>query len=315
MEGSGEMAERYAVVIVTYNRLALLKECIRCVEMQTVPVAEIIIVNNASTDGTVEFLAEKERQSDKLSVVECHENIGGAGGFHEGIAKAVEEDADLVLLIDDDAMLGSDYMERILEVRKKSPAYHAFAGAVMTDGEIDTFHRKNFRKYGLKTASCALACYQQDSFECDMASFCGIIVETSIVKKIGLPLSEYFIWHDDTEYCLRINKFTKILVVPQAILIHKTSNYQGVYPRKYDWREYYGIRNRILYVKRHGTLFDLLLTRIDIFWNVQFRNWLFGLVRRSGYDWAYERRLVREALENAEEDQVKNVIIERERPV
>lgn len=305
------MARRYAVVIVTYNRLTLLKECIQCVETQTIPATRIIVVNNASTDKTTDFLSEKRKQNDKFYIIECKQNIGGAGGFYKGVKKASEEDIDMMLLIDDDAMIADNYMEQIFEAKESNTSYHAFAGVVLVDGKIDIFHRKNIRKYGLKTVNCTQECYQNKSFECDVVSFCGMVVEISVVNKIGFPLKEYFIWHDDTEYSLRINKYTKFLVVPQAVLVHKTKNYQGSYPRRYDWREYYGIRNRLLYVKKHGTPVDWLLTRIDIFWNAEFRNWLFGVIKKNGYDWAYEKKLVRAALKDAKEDQTRNVIINK----
>ena len=107
------MARRYAVVIVTYNRLTLLKECIQCVETQTIPATKIIVVNNASTDKTTDFLSEKRKQNDKFYIIECKQNIGGAGGFYKGVKKASEEDIDMMLLIDDDAMIADNYMEQI----------------------------------------------------------------------------------------------------------------------------------------------------------------------------------------------------------
>ena len=128
----------YAVVIVTYNRAVLLRECVSQVEKQTVPASRIIVVNNASTDDTKEFLEELSRRGTMYQIIECSRNLGGAGGFARGIACAMNSSVDCVLLIDDDAMLSVDYMERLLAARDKNPQYGAFAGSVLVDGRIDT---------------------------------------------------------------------------------------------------------------------------------------------------------------------------------
>jgi GT2 family glycosyltransferase len=70
-------------VIVTCNRLSLLKECISAVLSQTFSVYKIIVVNNASTDGTADYLKSLDKQ--KLELITCAKNTGGAGGFNRGM--------------------------------------------------------------------------------------------------------------------------------------------------------------------------------------------------------------------------------------
>lgn len=72
------MEENYVVVIVTHNRLELLKECLTHVEAQTTAAMQIIVVDNASEDGTAQFLREKANHCG-YRVLTCAENIGGAG--------------------------------------------------------------------------------------------------------------------------------------------------------------------------------------------------------------------------------------------
>lgn len=298
------MEAEYAVVVVTYNRLELLKECLAQVERQTVPAKKIIVVNNASTDGTEEFLREQKEKCGHYRILTCAENLGGAGGFEKGIQEAAEEPAACILLIDDDAVLENNYMEKIMEARREHPEYQAFAGTVITAGKIDTFHRRNIERPGLRLKNCPENCYTGlragQPFACDIASFCGMVVDRELVRKAGLPCSEYFIWFDDTEYSMRINRYTRFLVIPDAKLNHKTAAEVSKHPhRRYDWREYYGIRNRILCVKKHGNTLDRAVNGADMFWHIVFRNWLFGVVNMDDYDWAYENRLVKEAYRDA----------------
>ena len=169
------MAADYAVVVVTYNRLELLKECLKQVENQTVPAKRIIVVNNASTDGTAEYLRECKEKNKQYRTITCMENLGGAGGFAKGIQVSTEEKVDCVLMIDDDAILRNDYMENIMEARQYYPDYQAFAGTVMTAGRIDTWHRRNIAKPGMRLINCPensyTGKYEGQPFACDIASF------------------------------------------------------------------------------------------------------------------------------------------------
>lgn len=298
------MAADYAVVVVTYNRLKLLKECLQQVENQTISAKRIIVVNNASTDGTAVYLGENKAKDRRYRIIACEENLGGAGGFKKGIQAFTEGKEDCVLMIDDDAILEKDYMEKIIEARRRYPDYQAFAGTVMTSGRIDTFHRRNIARPGLRLINCPENSYtgevEDRPFACDIASFCGMVVNRELVGKVGLPCSEYFIWFDDTDYSMRINRYTRFLVIPDARLDHRTvPNAQRHPHRRYDWKEYYGIRNRILWVKEHGNVLDRVVNGADMFCHIVFRNWLFGVINMDDYDWAYENRLVREAYRDA----------------
>lgn len=302
----------YAVVIVTYNREQLLWECVDCVENQTTAPNSIIIVNNASTDGTLNYLEKLKRKSDTFDIINLPQNIGGAGGFAKGMERALLKDVDCVLIIDDDAMIEKHYMQHILQMRLENPQYKAFAGTVKTDGKIDTFHRRNLQKIGLMSQNCKEQEYGKPFFTCDIASFCGMVVDIDLVRQIGLPRAEYFIWYDDTEYSLRIRQHSQILVVTTAELNHKTLQISIACPRRYDWKDYFAVRNRLLMVKEHGNLIDKAVNFADLFIHVIFRNWLFGMIKRDGYSWKYERRLVAEAIRNARSKELKNVIIRRE---
>jgi hypothetical protein len=300
-ERLGMKYTRYAIVIVTCNRINLLQECIEKVEGQTAPAEYIVIVNNASTDGTREWLGKINDK--RYDIINLEKNIGGAGGFAKGIEAALQKDAECVLIIDDDAIIDEHYLEKLIEARNENPNYKAFAGTVTVQGKIDTFHRRNMTKVGFLPKQINQGEYNKPYFICDIASFCGMLVDTDIIKQIGLPHAEYFIWYDDTEYSLRINKFTKFMVVPEARLNHKTKPHQTTYPRRYDWREYYAVRNRILMVREHGNVCDRAVNYIDLFINVIFRNWLFGVIRKDGYDWKYEKGLVKKAVSDAHRGQ------------
>lgn len=305
------MPGRYAVVIVTYNRVQLLRECVAHARAQTIPPDSMIVVDNASTDGTEAYLEELAQESG-IEVIGLPRNVGGAGGFAKGMERALKKDVDCVLLIDDDAMIAEDYMEKILAARERHPQYRAWAGTVEKDGRIDTFHRRTLLKYGLLSRNISEEAYRQEWFVCDIASFCGMVVDIGLVREIGLPHVQYFICYDDTEYSLRICRHSRFLVATDAVLDHRSRMQAQSRPRRYDWKDYYSIRNRLLMVKEHGNMVDKAVNFMDIFIHVIFRNWLFGLVRRDHYDWRYERSLVSAAFrDSGKEKPVTGKVSER----
>ena len=104
-------ADRVAAVVVTLNRLPLLQKCIEKLETQTVP-CDILVVNNASTDGTAAWLSEREAVNSRIHVKNTGANLGGAGGFHFGMRWAVHAMAD-----NNGSSIATDSPERIERYR------------------------------------------------------------------------------------------------------------------------------------------------------------------------------------------------------
>ena len=252
---------RNGVVIVTYNRLSLLKGCLACAAGQTLPFSEIIIVDNCSTDGTGEYLdafAAEAKDADvpacRVTVFHEKENLGGAGGFYRGMEAARSMDLDWLLIIDDDAMIRPDYMEILTDYGRAHSSVQALAGSVFVDGAIHTMHRRNVTSRLLFVESNIPETeYEKESFSCDCATFCGLLIRGSVMEQVGLPKREYFIWYDDSEYSLRLQELGGIVCVPAAVLDHKTvipKETEGLLERT-SWRHYYGYRNRYDTARQH----------------------------------------------------------------
>ena len=243
---------KFGVIIVTYNRLALLKECVSCVLAQTEPFSNVCIIDNHSSDGTAGWLktlpASVQAETGSCTgpffdICRLEENLGGAGGFACGMKRLSDTDCDWILIIDDDAMIAPDY---VAELKKAviNHKYLAYSGTVTTRGTIDTSHRRflkcpTFMFY----EPVPEAAYGSPSFEYDISTFCGLLIKTSLVREIGFPKTEYFIWFDDTEYCMRFHSRSRILNVNTAVLNHRTAP-PGDAPLV-SWKNYYGVRNAI----------------------------------------------------------------------
>src|SRR5260370_41917608 len=103
-----------AAVIVTFNRKHLLGKCLEAVRAQTRPCEGLFIIDNASSDGTYEYLAAQRLLDQSTEYVRLPFNSGSAGGFHEGMRRAYEAGFEWLWLMDDDGCPAPDCLERLL---------------------------------------------------------------------------------------------------------------------------------------------------------------------------------------------------------
>src|SRR3954452_24791288 len=102
-------------LVVTYHRWALLEECLRAIDAQSVRPAQLILVDNASTDGTPDRLRERGwLDRPDVRFLRLDENLGSSGGFARGFEAARDTDAEWLWTMDDDAEPALDCLERLL---------------------------------------------------------------------------------------------------------------------------------------------------------------------------------------------------------
>lgn len=254
------------VIMVTYNRKKLLLESLSALLNQSCSIRKIILIDNASTDGTEEAL--QQAQIFDRGNIEYHrldKNYGGAGGFHFGVKKALGSENQWLFLIDDDAMAQPDTIENLSRhLKNKNNIYAPIA--------LD--RDREHICWPLNHQSKRLSLYShinKELIETTMAPFLGFTIHTSLIKQIGLPDKDFFISGDDVEYGNRVLcKAGHIYIVTNSILIHPvppryTVNISGLTFNclKLDpWRRYYDIRNRLLIAKSPNTLNIHLLTTL-----------------------------------------------------
>lgn len=243
------------VVIVTYNRKEMLEQTLKQFSMQTKKPAYIIVVNNASSDETEHYLTiwEEENEDYRKIVLNLKDNIGGSGGFYEGLKYSLKCDADWVWVSDDDAIPEINAIEEsynYLESQKENlNQISAICGQVINYGKIDINHRKNYFAKGIRILELPIPEeeYEKKEFELNAFSYVGTIISREKLKQVGLTLKDYFIWWDDTEHSLRLSKVGKIICVP-AIQIHHDVGSEGI---EVNWKTYYGFRNMTDMYRRH----------------------------------------------------------------
>ena len=245
---------KLGVVIVTFNRLKLLHECLEACLNQSYPFQEIFIVNNASTDGTAEYL--KEINNPKVKVFTSQKNLGGSYGFYVGVKHYEKTKLDYVVLIDDDAILDKNYNQFIVKYMSDNLGISGYSGVVKTDGKIQFEHRRHLKNPNVfKETNSSIEEYHKKYFDYELSTFCGLFIPVKLIKKIKYPAKDFFIWFDDTEYSLRLLKYGKIRNINTAILNHKTTILLN---KGHTWKSYYSLRNKIIILKKYFSKFQLI---------------------------------------------------------
>lgn len=252
-------------VVVTYNRLELLKECLAALERETVP-CNVFVVDNASTDGTTEWLAEYVKSRKSVHCRTTERNVGGAGGFNLGIRWATEAGYDFVWVMDDDCIPDERALEELLAAdRELSGCYGFLSSRVLwRDGTLCTMNVqrktpfKDNRDFDGKLVRIA------------MASFVSLFIPVPVVKKVGLPIKEFFIWTDDWEYTRRISRLYPCYLANRSVVTHKSKVNAGadIATENADrlYRFNYLYRNDVCLYRREG-LSGLIYELLRLTWH------------------------------------------------
>ena len=240
-------------VVVTYNRLDKLKKALESYSTQTLLPKYLVVVDNASTDGTAAYLADWEKQEEKFTkiVITAAENMGGSGGFYLGQERAMELDADWIMLADDDAYPETNYLEGMYQfiTTQDSDTLSIVCGKVIQNGTYISKHRAYLKnRWTLNFAAPApKKFYVKDYFEIDFASYVGILINRKKLKQVGLVTKDFFIWNDDHEHTYRLKKVGRIVCLPAFTILHDAAGDHF----ELSWKLFYGFRNSIILLKKH----------------------------------------------------------------
>ncbi|AKT52393.1 glycosyltransferase [Arsenicicoccus sp. oral taxon 190] len=242
-------ATTVVAVVVTWNRRELLRETLAALRAQTHRLARVVVVDNASDDGTGELLRDElAAGTGDLEVVTARHNTGGAGGFALGIRHALGDAGtacDALWLMDDDTVPTATALAELVRARDTHPLGTPAVVAsrvVWTDGRdhpMNTPRPSPFATPRERAAAAAIGCVPVRS-----ASFVSVLCDAAVVRERGLPVADYFLWNDDFEYSTRLVRGGHAIACPRSVVVHNTKTF-GSTDADPGPRFYFEVRNKV----------------------------------------------------------------------
>lgn len=237
-------------IVVTHNRREMLERCLRALASQSRPADRVVVVDNASTDGTPGMIRADHPDVDLLAL---RENEGGAGGFHEGMKRAHEHGAEWMWLMDDDTIPAPDSLEELLAAPPRlgcgGPPTLLASKVVWRDGGV---HPMNFPTPERTRMQRVIGGAERGLMPLRAATFVSLLVHRGVVDRHGLPLKHFFIWSDDIEYTSRAVLGGELgYLVPSSVALHDTATAHSVRSAPPE-RFYFHVRNTIFMVRGPG---------------------------------------------------------------
>ena len=231
-------------VVVTHNRRELLAECLSALAQGGEFLRKIIVVDNASTDGTDLFLQAETAASDsRMEFLRLEANVGGAGGFHAGIRRAMQTSTAWIWLLDDDTIVRPEALSALFGARDSFPPGQKpsllVSRALWSDGTMHPMNVPRLKRNDQLESMCLAA--ERRTLSIRSCSFVSVLVHRSLVERYGLPEGGYFIWNDDVEYTARILRHQFGVMVPASVVLHKTAARMSPTGPRF----YYALRNQL----------------------------------------------------------------------
>lgn len=245
-----EQGCRLVAVVVTHDRLAKLRVTLaRLLAASPADLDAVVVVDNASRDGTGAWLAEQE--DPRLCVLTQTGNLGGAGGFETGMRLATTRfDPDWMVLMDDDARPAPDALAAFHALSANN--WDAVAAAVyFPDGSLCPVNRPSYNPFSGRVHVTA-AEYEGPAIAVDAATFVGLFVSRAAIARVGYPDGRLFVYGDDGLFTLALSQAGgRIGFEPAIRFEHDCSTFDG---HRFQplWKVYYYHRNLLLFYRRAG---------------------------------------------------------------
>jgi glycosyltransferase involved in cell wall biosynthesis len=216
-------APKVVASVVTFNRVDGLLKCLAALAAQTTKPAEVLVVDNGSTDGTERAVAESGiAQQLPLVYVRLARNAGAAGGYHVAFREALKRSPDWIWVMPDDAVAEPDALEQMLSSEPtQSDRTAALCPAVRgPNGHLQPEYTGGTYRFGQRVP-VSPGEHDANAVRIEHSSFMGMLVRASAVADVGAPRAEFFLSGDDLEWFLRLRDRWAVWLVPPAEIVHQ----------------------------------------------------------------------------------------------
>lgn len=202
------MDKTISVILVNYNGKEYNDKCIRSILNSTVrEQLEIVVVDNASTDGSLEELERSWRENEKVHILPLDANYGFSKANNEGIRWASEHNIEYFFLLNNDTEIESDTIEKIYRLHKQTKGIVVPKVLYADRKEIIWCAGGEFSPVVKKAVQRGIDQQDKGQFakntECQFANGCALFLSKDIIEKTGYLDERFFLYYEDTEYSMR----------------------------------------------------------------------------------------------------------------
>jgi len=243
-------------IVVTWNKMEDTVACIESLLDSTRPPDQIVVVDNGSEDRFITQLRKFCEGKANIALIENSANYGYTRGANLGIQYALDHIADIVLLINNDAVLTEDALEIFLEVVRQEDSVGLFGPRILYYDEPEIIWHGGGRYFIAKTGVIGheknrrvTDCLDENR-EVTYLTGCVLLIRSRVFEEIGLFDEDFFMYAEDPDFCFRARKAgIRLLYVPQARAMHKVPVRR---PRQLSRSTLYHIgRSHALLLRKH----------------------------------------------------------------
>lgn len=242
------------IVICNFNKVDYLKGCLETLYKSNFEelLYDVIVVDNASTDESVEFV---KKNYPSIILLENETNTGGSGGFDRGIQYVMKQDYTYVALLDNDILLESDTILNLIKYIKENPKVGVVGSKICTMDNPEILQEMgSFIDFSEKlNIETPLKSHKDDDslpevVSCDYVPACCLITTNEILNKVGSFNTKHFIYWDDMDWCTRVKRAGyEIHAINNSRVFHK----MGAANHTNTFGVYYFERNRIMFFLKY----------------------------------------------------------------
>ena len=254
------MLPRVTIILLNWNEYQDTIECVVSLKDMEYDNYEILIVDNGSTNNSVEILQEKFPE---ITLIKSKENLGFCEGNNVGIRHALEDNSDYVFVLNNDTVVDRCVLKSLVKVAESNNDMCIYAPKIYFYDKPTVINSCGTALDWLKLRPYIGECGQEDNgqfaeiVEKDIFPGAALFMKKDVIEKVGMFESGLFIFHEDTDLCLRSKKAgCKNLLVPQAIVYHKTQMSMG---KHHFLTNYYSTRNFLYVTRKHASLLNQFL--------------------------------------------------------
>jgi GT2 family glycosyltransferase len=248
------------VVIVNWNGKEDTLECLDSVMELDYPRYEVIVVDNASDDGSPEAI---KAEFPEVTLLVNKINLGFAGGSNVGICRALARGCEYIFLLNNDTVVDSSLLKELVTGAESAPKVGIVGPKVYYYGQHGKLWSVGAKKHWLRMTPTTIGLDEEDQGQYDAISKvdyifgCGMLVKRIVLEEVGLLDPRYFAYYEDLDLCLRAKRQGYDVVwAPEAKMWHKVSAATRTIPYA---KEYHFARSRVLFIMKHGRGLHLLI--------------------------------------------------------